>query len=98
MTDLISRSKLNDKLEILDIMYGSDFYWTVRKIVDNIPTAEIEELSKIKEITSRALRSQDPINIYKANCLEEIAKTLEIKVEPEDKPNDSDQMTIDDII
>lgn len=58
----------------------------------------LEQLDKITEIVTRGLKAQDPINLYKANCLNEIAEILEIKVEPEDKPNDSDQMTIDDII
>lgn len=59
---------------------------------------ELYKLEKIRQIVTRGLKAQDPINLYKANCLNEIAEILEIKIEPEDKPKDSDQMTIDDII
>jgi hypothetical protein len=34
----VSRRELIDKLEIIDKRYGSDFYWEVRKIVDNLPS------------------------------------------------------------
>lgn len=36
--DLISRSALIDKIEILDRRYGSDFYWETRRVVDSVPT------------------------------------------------------------
>ena len=35
--DAVSRADLIDKLEVVDKRYGSDFYWEVRKIVDNLP-------------------------------------------------------------
>ena len=59
-----------------------------------------EKLSKIKEITARALRSSDPINLYKAKSLEEIAEILGIEIkDPEATETDNkDQITIDDII
>lgn len=59
-----------------------------------------EKLSKIEEITARALRSSDPINLYKAKSLEEIAEILGIEIkEPEaTEPDNKDQITIDDII
>ena len=59
-----------------------------------------EEISKIKEITERALRSEDPINLYKARALDDIAEILGIEIkEPEaEEANSKDQITIDDII
>jgi len=36
--DAVSRVDLIDKLETVDKRYGSDFYWEVRKIVDNLPS------------------------------------------------------------
>ena len=59
-----------------------------------------EKLEKIQEITARALRSSDPINLYKACCINEIAEILGVKVEdPADKSDDNkDQITFDDII
>ena len=45
---------------------------------------QILEISKIKEITERALRSEDPINLYKARALDDIAEILGIEIkEPE---------------
>lgn len=59
-----------------------------------------ENLDKIKEITERALRSQDPINLYKACCINEIAEILGIEEVKQDikEQDDKDQITIDDII
>jgi hypothetical protein len=34
--DAVSRRELIDKLEIVDKMYGSDFYWEMRKLVDKL--------------------------------------------------------------
>jgi hypothetical protein len=34
--DCVSRANLISKLEILDRIYGSDFYWETRKIVDKL--------------------------------------------------------------
>lgn len=61
---------------------------------------ETSKLNKIKEITARALRSSDPINLYKARALDDIAEILGIEIrEPEAEEADSkDQITIDDII
>ena len=59
----------------------------------------ILKLDKIKTITERALRSSDPINLYKALCINEIAEILGVKVEdPEEKKESKGQITIDDII
>ena len=60
----------------------------------------LEDLAKIKEITERALRSQDPINLYKACCINEIAELLGIEEVKQDikEQDDKDQITIDDII
>lgn len=61
----------------------------------------IEDLDKIKAITERALRSSDPINLYKSLCIKEIADILEVKItesEAEATVKDKDQITIDDIL
>lgn len=58
------------------------------------------KINRIKEITERALRSQDPINLYKACCINEIAELLGIEEVKQDikEQDDKDQITIDDII
>lgn len=60
----------------------------------------ILKLDKIKTITERALRSSDPINLYKACCINEIAELLGVKFEDpvEESDSNKDQITIDDII
>lgn len=59
----------------------------------------ILKLDQIKTIVERALRSSDPINLYKSLCINEIAEILGVKVEdPEEKKESKDQITIDDII
>ena len=61
----------------------------------------ILKLYKVKEITERALKSEDPINLYKARALDEIAKILGIELkapDPAEDPDSKDQITIDDII
>ena len=57
---------------------------------------ELYKLEKIREIVTRAVKSQDPINLYKALSINEIAKILSIPLEQEQKPND--QITIDEIL
>lgn len=58
-----------------------------------------DKIQKIKDITERALRSEDPINLYKARALDEIAKILDIKLEaPAPESDSKDQITFDDII
>ena len=57
---------------------------------------ELYKLEKIREIVTRAVKSQDPINLYKALSINEIAKILSIPIEQEQKPND--QITIDEIL
>lgn len=72
---------------------------------DAIERAESEDeesskLNKIKDITERALRSSDPINLYKACCINEIAEILGVQLDepaPAADRNDN-QITIDDII
>ena len=60
---------------------------------------EINKLQRIKEITERALRSSDPINLYKASCINEIAKILGIELKAPSPESDSKgQITFDDII
>lgn len=59
----------------------------------------ILKLDKIKTIVERALRSSDPINLYKSLCINEIAQILGVKVEdPDEKKESKGQITIDDII
>lgn len=59
----------------------------------------LDDIIKIKEITARALRSEDPINLYKARALDEIAEILGIELKaPAEEPDNKDQITIDDII
>ncbi len=79
-------------------------YWKTditgfQSILKNASTVEIDELQKIKEITARALRSEDPINLYKARALEEIADILGIEtIAPAPAADSKGQITIDDII
>lgn len=59
----------------------------------------IVKLSKIQTITERALRSEDPINLYKARALEEIAQLLGIELKaPAPESDSNDQLTFDDIL
>ena len=59
----------------------------------------IVKLSKIQTITERALRSEDPINLYKARALDEIAKILGIEFKaPAPESDSKGQITFDDII
>ena len=59
----------------------------------------ILKLDKIKTITERALRSSDPINLYKALCIKEIAEVLGVKApDPADKTENKGQITFDDIL
>jgi hypothetical protein len=59
----------------------------------------IGNINRIKAITARALRSEDPINLYKARALEEIAKVLGIEIiAPAPETTEQGQITIDDII
>lgn len=65
----------------------------------NMAKEAINKLDKIQTITERALRSSDPINLYKALCINEIAEILGVKVEdPAEKKEDKGQITFDDII
>ena len=57
------------------------------------------KLDKIKTITERALRSSDPINLYKALCIKEIAEVIGVKVEdPAPESDSKKQITFDDIV
>lgn len=58
----------------------------------------ILKLDKIKAITERALRSSDPINLYKALCIKEIAEVLGVKAPDPEKTESKGQITFDDII
>lgn len=39
---------------------------------------ECDDLERIRAIVTRALKADDPINLYKANCIIEIADILNI--------------------
>lgn len=58
----------------------------------------IVKLSKIQTITERALRSEDPINLYKALCIKEIAEVLGVKAPDPVETESKGQITFDDII
>ena len=58
----------------------------------------ILKLDKIKTITERALRSSDPINLYKSLCINEIAEVLGVKAPAPAETDSKGQITIDDII
>jgi hypothetical protein len=58
----------------------------------------ILKLDKIKTITERALRSSDPINLYKSLCINEIAEVLGVKAPDPAETESKGQITIDDII
>ena len=58
----------------------------------------ILKIDKIKTITERALRSSDPINLYKALCINEIAEVLGVKAPDPDKTESKCQITFDDIL
>ena len=36
--DAISRRELNNKIEMLDMRYSSDFYWETKGIIDKLPS------------------------------------------------------------
>ena len=67
---------------------------------DEEESEERDLISKIRVIVYRALLSSDPINLYKALCINEIAQILGVKVEDpaEESDNNKDQITFDDII
>ena len=64
----------------------------------DIAEQAILKLDKIKTITERALRSSDPINLYKALCIKEIAEVLGVKAPDPAETESKGQITIDDII
>lgn len=65
----------------------------------DIGAEAILKLDKVKTITERALRSSDPINLYKASCINEIAEVLGVKLEdPAPESDNKGQITFDDII
>ena len=90
--DLISRKAL--KKAIMELEKEPDYQhegenWycglcMAETLIDNASPIPLLEISKIKEITERALRSEDPINLYKARALDDIAEILGIEIkEPE---------------
>ena len=85
-------------LEARAIFKGFKFLPKEQKAVDYC-LESLDKINKIRAITERALRSSDPINLYKALCINEIAEVLGVKVEdPAPKSEGKGQITIDDII
>ena len=78
---------------LLAIKSGRKDYKVFDEVID-----ELYKLNKIREITERAVKSQDPINLYKSICLNDIAKILNISVEPEKEKEPNEQITIDEIL
>ena len=78
---------------LLAVKAGRTDYKVFDEVID-----ELYKLNKIREITTRAVKSQDPINLYKALCINEIAKILGVAVEPEKEKEPSEQITIDEIL
>lgn len=76
---------------LLQIKSGRRDYKVFDETID-----ELYKLEKIRQMVTRALKSQDPINLYKALSINEIAELLNIAIEPESKPNE--QITIDDLL
>lgn len=94
--------------ELYRLDHGTDLYdgtMTIPEYMKKRETllkviSEVDEVYKIKEITERALRSEDPINLYKAQALVEISKILgaDSGDRIEAPENDSEQITFDDIL
>lgn len=98
MTDLEANKQINELITYKGYNYSIITDKNIEAL--NLAYKAIENIQKIKEITERALRSSDPINLYKACCINEIAEILGVKVEdpaPAADNNDN-QITIDDII
>ena len=71
--DAVSRKELIDKLEIVDKMYGSDFYWEMRKLVDKLsPVTPSQKTGKwIKACTEEKYISlRDKITVSTYMCSE----------------------------
>ena len=99
MTDLEARAILIQIYNTYGISLSSNYKDGVIKETFERAEQAILKLDKIKTITERALRSSDPINLYKALCIKEIAEILGVRVtdlvEETDKKG---QITFDDII
>lgn len=99
MTDLEARGLLIQIYNTYGLSLSSNYKDGVIKETFDRAEQAILNLEKIKTITERALRSSDPINLYKSLCINEIAEVLGVKVEdPSPKSEEKGQITIDDII
>lgn len=81
---------------LLHVKSGRRDYETFDKAI-----SAVDMISKIRTITERALKAEDPINLYKARALEEISKILGIETAPptpDPADNNDNQITFDDII
>ena len=80
--DCVSRVDLINKLGIIDKMYGSDFYWEMRKIVDSLPpvTPARSTDDKYKEVAmdllAKYLESEQSLIAEYSGNFEESAMTL----------------------
>ena len=98
MTDKEANKQINELITYKGYNYSIITDSNIEAL--NLAYKAIENIQKIKEITERALRSSDPINLYKACCINEIAEILGVKLD-EPAPaadNNDNQITIDDII
>ena len=84
-------------LEAKAIFKGFKFLPREQEAVDYC-LESLDKINKIRAITERALRSSDPINLYKALCIKAIAEIVEIKAPDPVDTDKKDQITIDDII
>ena len=97
MTDQEALDIFIEKIEWYD-QFGDNIpkVWKNKRDAYSVAVKCIKERERIKEIVARAFRSQDPINLYKAQSLNEIADILEIKIN--DDNGSGSQITIDDVI
>ena len=99
MTDKEALNWINIIVKRYPCSLDTTFSQECELIALNMSREAILQLSKIREITARALRSSDPINLYKSCCINEIAELLGVKVEdPAEKTESKGQITFDDII
>ena len=98
MTDKEANKQINELITYKGYNYSIITDKNIEAL--NLAYKAIENIQKIKEITERALRSSDPINLYKACCINEIAEILGLQLDEPDPAadNNDNQITIDDII
>ena len=100
MTDREALRLINNETRLYSIAARADSKDT--NVINMLEAHEIakkaiEDLSKIKPIVERALRSSDAINSFKAKSIEEIAEILGVVIEEEPEAYEN-QITLDDIL